>query len=116
MADTGDLGSPAVRCAGSSPVRCTNRFTKGVKNMDGKVRVKDLLYKQEQLEKTIMSLERLTGLMFTHSDEFQKLFEQFNVEKVSSFEVNGAANYLRDYLKMVTNAINNAEAAWPKVE
>lgn len=81
--------------------------------MEGKISVKDLLYTKGQLEKSISDLERLSSIMFQHSEKFAQIFTEVNVERVSSFDVNGAANYLRDYLKIVDHAINTAEAAWP---
>ena len=81
--------------------------------MEGKISVKELLYKKDQIEKYISELERLTSTMFQHSEKFAQIFTEANVERVSSFDVNGATNYLRDYLKIVDHAINTAEADWP---
>ena len=81
--------------------------------MEGKISVKDLLYTKGQLEKSIAELERLSGTMVQHSEKFAQIFTEVNVERVSSFDVNGAANYLRDYLRIVDHAINTAEAVWP---
>lgn len=81
--------------------------------MERKTKVKDLLYTKEQLEKYIDSLERFTSVTCSIDDMLSQTFKDLNIERVSYFDLNGAANYLRDYLKLVESVINNAEVDWP---
>lgn len=78
-----------------------------------KVRVGELLLRKKMIEDTINDLERMINAMFNNEGAFVQIFENSQIENVSSFDMNGAANHLRDYLKLIENAINTAEADWP---